>query len=111
MDKRIRPFDDIAPLNVSMNMMILTLDFDLNDDFATSFLLRQKWQDPRMMFPDIEGEPTLNNKTVLTMDLRFLEELWVPDIFYPNEKSIKQEGHRLRIDSAGFIYYEERTHG
>ena len=34
--------------------------------------------DPRMMFPDIEGEKMLDNKTILTMDLKFLEELWVP---------------------------------
>ena len=31
-----------------------------------------------MMFPDIEGEKMLDNKTILTMDLKFLEELWVP---------------------------------
>ena len=31
-----------------------------------------------MMFPDIEGEKQIDNKTVLAMDLKFLEELWVP---------------------------------
>ena len=31
-----------------------------------------------MMFPDIEGERQIDNKTVLTMDLKFLEELWLP---------------------------------
>ena len=40
--------------------------------------MRLRWQDPRMMFPDIQGEKTLNNKTILTMDLKFLDELWVP---------------------------------
>ena len=31
-----------------------------------------------MMFPDIEGERQIDNKTVLSMDLKFLEELWLP---------------------------------
>ena len=30
------------------------------------------------MFPDIEGEKQIDNKTILTMDLKFLEELWLP---------------------------------
>ena len=65
------------------------------------------------MFPDIEGEKMLDNKTILTMDLKFLEELWVPDVFFANEKSanvhkITSDNKRLRIDSAGFIYLEMR---
>ena len=43
-------------------------------------MMRERWQDPRMMFPDIEGEPTVDEKTILTMDIRFLEELWLPGI-------------------------------
>ena len=31
-----------------------------------------------MMFPDITNEKTYNNRTILTMDLKFLDELWVP---------------------------------
>ena len=46
--------------------------------FGLTFIMRLRWQDPRMMFPDIQGEKTLNNKTILTMDLKFLDELWVP---------------------------------
>ena len=30
------------------------------------------------MFPDIEGERQIDNKTILTMDLAFLNELWLP---------------------------------
>ena len=31
-----------------------------------------------MMFPDIEGERQIDNKTILTMDIKFLNELWSP---------------------------------
>lgn len=80
MDKRIRPFEDIAPLNVSINLFISSFDSiaETTMDFGLTFIMRLKWQDPRMMFPDIQGEKTLNNKTILTMDLKFLDELWVP---------------------------------
>ena len=100
-------------------------------------MMRERWQDPRMMFPDIEGEPTVDEKTILTMDIRFLEELWLPgidhefssrkkdhfywlvnisdckDIHFSNSISatefhIPTEHKRLRIDSAGFIYLENK---
>lgn len=115
MDKRIRPFEDIAPLNVSINLFISSFDSiaETTMDFGLTFIMRLRWQDPRMMFPDIEGEKMLDNKTILTMDLKFLEELWVPDVFFANEKSanvhkITSDNKRLRIDSAGFIYLEMR---
>merc|ERR1712227_434191 len=115
MDKRIRPFEDIAPLNVSINLFISSFDSiaETTMDFGLTFIMRLRWQDPRMMFPDIQGEKTLNNKTILTMDLKFLDELWVPDVFFANEKSanvhqITSDNKRLRIDSAGFIYLEMR---
>ena len=47
-------------------------------EFGLTFILSQSWQDPRMMFPDIEGEPTMHDVTILSMDLKFLEELWLP---------------------------------
>ena len=53
-------------------------------DFGLTFIMRLRWQDPRMMFPDIEGEKMLDNKTILTMDLKFLEELWVPGTCWNN---------------------------
>ena len=116
MDKRIRPFEDIAPLNVRYRLFLC---FEVSDfiqykpiyfivwfnrrdyngfrsyfyneaEMARSMVhkvnswepfyadIHEPWKDPRMMFPDIEGEKMLDNKTILTMDLKFLEELWVP---------------------------------
>mgnify|MGYP000204474783 CR=1 FL=1 len=49
-------------------------------DFGLNFLMQVNWQDPNMMFPDIQGVKTLNNKTILTMDLNFLDELWLPGV-------------------------------
>ena len=80
MDKRIRPFEDIAALNVSINLFISSFDSisETTMDFGLTFIMRLKWQDPRMMFPDITGEKQFDGRTILTMDLKFLDELWVP---------------------------------
>ena len=62
----------------SLNFLISSFDSIDENEIGLTFLLRQRWQDPRMMFPDIDGEATVDKKTVLTMDLLFLNELWVP---------------------------------
>merc|ERR1712062_373376 len=52
MDNRWRPFDDIAPLNVSMNFLISSFDplEEISMDVGLNFTMRQRWMDPRLMF-------------------------------------------------------------
>ena len=64
----------------SLNFLISSFDSIDEQAIGLTFMMRERWQDPRMMFPDIEGEPTVDEKTILTMDIRFLEELWLPGI-------------------------------
>ena len=80
MDKRIRPFEDVAPLNVSINLLISSFDSiaETTMDFRSTFIMRLIWPDRRMRFPDLPAVKSLNNKTVLTMDLEFLDDMWVP---------------------------------
>lgn len=42
MDKRIRPFEDIAPLNVSINLFISSFDSiaETTMDFGLTFIMR-----------------------------------------------------------------------
>ena len=54
-------------------------------DYELTFLLRQRWQDPRLMFPDISDQPIVEGYTILTLDLegfinrwKVLEEIWQP---------------------------------
>ena len=54
-------------------------------DYELTFLLRQRWQDPRLMFPDISDLPIVEGNTILTLDLegfinrwKVLEEIWQP---------------------------------
>merc|ERR1712130_324507 len=105
--KSIPPFHEIATANVSMSLFVTYLD--LRDGALTiSYVQNLKWQDPRMMYPDIQGHKAVNNRTIITMDLGFLAELWTPDIAVINRKPPNTESmhKRLRIDSSGFIYFE-----
>ena len=110
--------------------MILTWLFSYDESGKVKFFLKisffsNQLKDPSMLFPDIEDEKTTYNRTVLTMDLGFLKELWQPgkihifkinslkgfknqiwiqtDPFFPNEKSISQEPKMLRVDSSGIL--------
>ena len=47
-------------------------------DFGLTFLMRQRWQDPRMMFPELRNLPTVEERTILSMDLKASDELWQP---------------------------------
>ena len=58
-------------------------------DFGLNFTMRQRWQAPRMMFPEIRHMPAIEGRTILSLDLegfiegnyhrwKVLEELWQP---------------------------------
>ena len=47
-------------------------------DFGLTFLMRQRWQDPTMMFPDIPNQPMVEGNTILSVPLRVLDDIWQP---------------------------------
>ena len=52
-------------------------------DFGINFTMRQRWQDPRMMFPDIQHMPAIEGRTILSIGFTdsyqsVLEDLWQP---------------------------------
>ena len=46
--------------------------------------LRQQWNDPRLRYINYSSYA---NITHLTIDSKLIERMWVPDLFFPNEKS------------------------
>ena len=74
-------------INKSLNFLISSFDpmDETSMDFELTFLMRQRWQDPRLMFPDISDLPIVEGNTILTLDLegfinrwKVLEEIWQP---------------------------------
>ena len=76
-------------------------------DYAMSIYLRQVWYDHRLVYE------TISDQKVLTLDSRSLHDLWVPDLFFANEK----QGHFhlvtvpntfIRMYPNGSIQYSAR---
>ena len=67
--------------------------------------LRQSWQDPRLAFKSPDGK--LHQ---MKMEDNFWKNLWVPDVFFRNEKKasyhdVTVPNRLLRINSTGHLWY------
>ncbi|PAV76801.1 hypothetical protein WR25_25930 isoform M [Diploscapter pachys] len=81
-------------------------------DFTLDFYMRQTWQDPRLAFGEVDlGLP--NKISSLTVGVDYLDKLWKPDTFFPNEKRsffhvATTHNSFLRIDKDGTVYTSQR---
>jgi len=74
-----------------------------NMDYAVNLYLKQSWQDPRLKY-----SPTDEKLNQMKMEDTFWEKLWVPDVFFRNEKKalyhdVTVPNRLLRINSTGHI--------
>ncbi|XP_076468139.1 glycine receptor subunit alpha-1-like [Babylonia areolata] len=84
MDPRIPPdYDKDVPTNVTLQMHIVSFHSvdEVSMDFTMTFYLRRKWVDERLAFQSFGGSG------VLELDTRLIDHLWIPDIFFRNEKA------------------------
>ncbi|XP_077988485.1 glycine receptor subunit alpha-2-like [Glandiceps talaboti] len=106
-DKRIRPFFDGPPVNVTVDMLVSRID-NVNDvtmDYGLTILLRQSWRDPRLAYDA--------NKRHIPPTGDILQLVWVPDLFFTNEKKshfhdVTRENILVRISPAGIVLYSAR---
>ena len=82
-------------------------------DYSINIFLRQQWHDPRLTFP-----PNSTFNSTLTLDARFVDLIWVPDIFLFNEVSagefhrVPAPNTRLTLDPDGTVFVSHRcVHG
>ena len=76
-------------------------------DFSMTIFLRQTWRDIRLSFAH------LNNASSIAMDARMVQSIWVPDLFFPNEKKshfhdVTVPNRLLRIYNNGTVFYSAR---
>ena len=69
--------------------------------------LRQNWKDPRLAF-----DPTRLQENLTSMRLgdKRWENIWVPDVFFRNEKkamyhSVTVDNRLLKLNSSGYLWY------
>ncbi|XP_043229712.1 gamma-aminobutyric acid receptor subunit beta-like isoform X2 [Amphibalanus amphitrite] len=103
-DKRLRPNYGGVPVTVGITMHLTSISSvsEVMMDFTSDFFFRQFWQDPRLAFEAQDGLVTLN------IGSEYLKNLWVPDTYFPNEKTsyyhlATTSNEFLRIKPAGDI--------
>ncbi|NP_001161557.1 glycine receptor alpha 3 subunit-like protein precursor [Saccoglossus kowalevskii] len=106
-DKRIRPNFDGDPVNVTVDMLISRID-NINEvtmDYGITIVLRQTWVDTRLEYNAV--------KQHIPPTSELLERIWVPDMFFTNEKDSHfhdqtRDNVLLRISPSGEILYSTR---
>ncbi|CAI9731875.1 glycine receptor subunit alpha-2-like isoform X2 [Octopus vulgaris] len=86
-DKRLPPnFDKDLPTRVNVSLDFNSFDSidEMNMEFGVNLVVEQEWIDHRLHFYN------LIDSEVLELDVKMMDELWVPDIYISNEKNITQ---------------------
>ena len=110
---RVTGMGTAAILKVWRHPVVLTRDRRLSSclqDFSITFYLRQKWVDERLAFPTFRGSE------VLELDTHLKDRLWVPDIFFRNEKTamlhnVTVPNHLIHLHRNGTVMYSSRSEG
>uniref|UniRef100_A0A7E4VX73 Gamma-aminobutyric acid receptor subunit beta n=1 Tax=Panagrellus redivivus TaxID=6233 RepID=A0A7E4VX73_PANRE len=112
-DKRLRPLYGEGPVDVGITIHVSSISAvsEVNMDFTLDFYLRQTWQDPRLAFGKLDmGFDKIQS---LTVGVDYLDRLWKPDTFFPNEKKsffhvATTHNSFLRIEPDGRVFTSQR---
>ncbi|XP_064637423.1 glycine receptor subunit alpha-2-like isoform X2 [Lineus longissimus] len=111
-DSRVPPnFDTDEPTIVDCDIFVSSFD-SINEasmDYLITIFMRQAWHDHRLAY----GHLGLSNDSMITLDARLIDSLWVPDLFFANEKKghvhhITVPNRLLRLYKDGTVYYSAR---
>lgn len=104
-------YDNERPTNITCSMHVENFDSisEANMDFTATVLLHLSWYDHRFSQYHIESL----NEGYVEIDAKNLEKLWVPDIYFPNEKNayyhnVLMANKMLRIYRGGDVTYTTR---
>ncbi|XP_061163866.1 glycine receptor subunit alpha-2-like [Saccostrea echinata] len=108
-DPLIAPnYEDDFPTNISVQLIIKNIHSldELRMDFSVDIIFRQRWTDKRLVF---------NNTNINSLELsqKMIEKIWVPDSFFPKEKSatihqVTVPNQLLHIYKNGTVFYSMR---
>ncbi|KAH7707962.1 Protein UNC-4 protein9 d [Aphelenchoides avenae] len=112
-DKRLRPRYGEGPVDVGITIHVASISAvsEVDMDFTLDFYLRQTWNDPRLAFGKLElGDEEIKS---LTVGVYYLDRLWKPDTFFPNEKksffhTATTHNSFLRIEADGQVSTSQR---
>uniref|UniRef100_A0A8W8KNH7 Neurotransmitter-gated ion-channel ligand-binding domain-containing protein n=1 Tax=Magallana gigas TaxID=29159 RepID=A0A8W8KNH7_MAGGI len=109
-DARIAPdYEKDVATEVDVQLFVTSIDSinAISMDYSMNVFLRQTWRDSRLNFSHI------SNISVLELDQRRIDDVWVPDTYFQNEKSasvhtVTVPNKLLHIYNDGFVIYSIR---
>jgi len=113
-NKKIKPFGN-DQLNVSINIYVDTMS-DISEssmDYEMTIFFRQFWRDPRLAWGLFNETNYIREDRSHNVDGTMLDMIWMPDIFFVDEKDSKRHvimtrNMLLEIHPDGEIMLSER---
>ncbi|CAF1338862.1 unnamed protein product [Didymodactylos carnosus] len=106
-DIRLRPSFGKTPLLLDIEIRLGSFDSisEVNMDYTLTLYLNQYWRDDRLAFGNVSEEMTLTGEII--------DRLWLPDTFFPNDKSaylhdVTEKNKMIRLTGNGDIVYGMR---
>ncbi|XP_076446366.1 glycine receptor subunit alpha-4-like [Babylonia areolata] len=81
-------YDSNTATKVEVKLYVDTID-SVNEatmDFTVSLLLHLRWRDHRLLNHHLRTTFEMEQKNFLEFDSQNIKRIWVPDLFFPNEK-------------------------
>nr|XP_022301864.1 glycine receptor subunit alpha-2-like isoform X2 [Crassostrea virginica] len=105
-------YDQGRPVIDIIQLYILSIDSirDTNMDYTMSFYFRQRWIDERLKYNNSHGVD------VIELDTKIMEKIWVPDIYFVNEKQatmhdVTVPNKMMYLYPNGLVLYSARISG
>ncbi|GAB1607581.1 glycine receptor subunit alpha-2-like isoform X1 [Argonauta hians] len=102
-------YEEDYPTQVSVQLYVSSVDSvsEQKMEFSVTVLLRQLWHDPRLNYTNMSTLPRLE------MDSSRIQNFWVPDLFFSNEKKggfhdVTKPNRMLLIYRNGTVFYSIR---
>ncbi|XP_064652877.1 glycine receptor subunit alpha-2-like isoform X2 [Lineus longissimus] len=99
------------PVMVKLGIYLNSFDAisEQSMDYSINIYLREEWNDPRLKFTPFPGK----GKQVLKLADYMWDKLWVPDVFFRNEKQaqfhyVTRPNRLMRLYEDGTVYYASK---
>ncbi|KAL8562199.1 hypothetical protein ACOMHN_005184 [Nucella lapillus] len=109
-DPKIPPnYEDNFPTRVDVQIFIVSFDSisESTMDYSITIFLRQTWNDSRLTYTPLPGIHFLE------LDTRIMQKVWVPDLYFTNEKhaafhDVTVPNKLMHISPEGQVLYSAR---
>ncbi|CAL1539755.1 unnamed protein product [Lymnaea stagnalis] len=108
-------YDKLEPARIQVLLYVSSIDAvnEASMDFTVGILLHLRWTDTRIYHDKAHNLFLQSKLQSLDFDSENIKKVWVPDIFFPNEKKgsfhdIMTQNQMMRLYQGGTILYISR---